>query len=106
MPNPLAQGAVAASTVATLRQFLAQAGLPVGDLRVEMGTLGPKAKNQSQAYAAEGRIRYRQSIRRVIVPGSPATVPLELVRAALLHDSLSRAVREGSVLLSDEVEVV
>lgn len=105
-PVPLSHGALAASTVATLRRRLVQEGLPFEGLRVEIGTRRAGDRNQSQANAAAGRIRYRQALRRVVVPGSPATLPLDVVRAALRDDPLSRAVRHGGILLSEEVVVI
>lgn len=102
-PNPLAQAGLAASTVDTLRQLLAREGLAEADVRVAIAPPGASTKDQAQSHAAEGKLRYRQAKRRVSVPGSPATVPIGLIREALNVDPLSWAVRRGGILLAEEV---
>lgn len=105
-PFPLAQGAVAASTVATLRSMLKDAGLPHLDFRVEFGARRAGNRTLAQTNAAEGRIAHRPAVRRTVLPGSPATIPLTLVRDALLRDPLSRVVRQGGILKNSETVVV
>ena len=62
-------------------------------------------RGQAQRNAAEGVVAPRRVLRRVTVPGTPRTVPVELVQAALLRDPISRAYSEGGVLLDEAVVV-
>jgi len=50
-------------------------------------------------------VAHRQVSRRIIVPGSPSTTPMEAVQAALQRDPISLAYLNGGVLLHDEVVV-
>jgi hypothetical protein len=90
-PFPLAQGAWAASTVVTLSRLLS---LGAGGVR-----------GQSQRNAAEGMVGRRRALRRVSVPGTPRTTPIDAVQAALQRDPISRSYRNGGVLLHEEVVV-
>jgi hypothetical protein len=104
-PFPLAQGAWAASTAVTLSRLLPQGEEGADDLRVEI-TLGVGgARGQSQRNAAEGMVGHRRALRRVSVPGTPRTTPIEAVQAALQRDPISMALRNGGVLLHEEVVV-
>ncbi len=105
-PSPLAQTALAASTVATLRRVLAERGLGSEDMKVEIGTIGKANVADNQANAEAGKIRTRSALRRIHVPGDRSSFPLDAVRSALLDDPLTRAVRGGGVVLSEAVEVV
>ncbi len=93
-PVPLAHAALAASSAHTLRQFL-----PQGPFRVEIESRSSGDRHESQHAAAAGEIRMRRSVRRVIAEGAPEGA----VRAALRADPVTRAYREGGVLLADDV---
>jgi hypothetical protein len=62
-------------------------------------------RGDSQSNAAEGIVAHRQVLRQIIVPGSPSTIPIETVQAALQRDPISLAYLNGGVLLNDEVVV-
>ena len=62
-------------------------------------------RGSSQSNAAEGIVAHRQVLRRITVPGSPSTFPIETVQAALQRDPISLAYLNGGVLLHDEVVV-
>ncbi len=105
-PFPLAQAAWAASTAATLERLLPSvddgAGQDIG-VRLAMSLGG--GRGDSQGSAARGEVRHRAISRRIDVPGSPESAPLEVVRAALRADPITAAYRHGGVLLEDEVVV-
>jgi hypothetical protein len=104
-PFPLAQGAWAASTVVTLSQLLSQGKEGADELRAELTLGAGGARGQSQRNAAEGVVGRRRASRRVSVPGTPRTTPIEAVQAALQRDPISMAYRNGGVLLHEEVLV-
>jgi hypothetical protein len=104
-PFPLAQGAWAASTLVTLSRLLSQGKEGADDLQVEIILGVGGARGQSQSNAAEGMIGRRRALRRVSVPGTPRTTPIETVQAALQRDPISMAYRNGGVLLHEEVVV-
>ena len=105
-PFPTAQAAWAASTATTLGSLL-----PLGDdhdvrdLQVEIGLNMTGGRDLAQGSAAEGRIVHRNAVRRLVVPGSPRTMPIEAVQAALLQDPITNAYRDGGVLLDEQVVV-
>ena len=105
-PFPTAQAAWAASTATTLGSLL-----PLGDdhdvrdLQVEIGLNMTGGRDLAQGSAAEGRIVHRNAVRRLVVPGSPRTMPIETVQAALLQDPITNAYRDGGVLLDEQVVV-
>ncbi len=105
-PFPTAQAAWAASTATTLSRLL-----PLGsdhdprDLQVEVGLTMTGGRDLAQGSAAEGRVVHRNAVRRLIVPGSPRTMPIEAVQAALQQDPITNAYRDGGVLLDDQVVV-
>jgi len=104
-PFPLAQGAWAASTAFTLSRLLPQGTEGSDGLSVELAMAARGDRGQSQGNAAEGVVGHRRVLRRVIVPGTPRTTPIEAVQAALQRDPISMAYRNGGVLLHDEVVV-
>lgn len=103
-PFPLAQAAWAASTAATLSRSLSQ-GTEAGNIIVELGMAARGGRDQAQGDAAAGVVGRRDAFRRVIVPGTPRTTPIEIVQAALQSDPITVAYRNGGVLLHDEVLV-
>ncbi len=105
-PFPTAQAAWAASTATTLSRLLTlpDAGA-AADLRVELGLSAPGGRDQAQGNAAAGTVSYRNAVRRILVPGSPRTLPIETIQAALLRDPISIAYREGGVALEEQVVV-
>ena len=104
-PFPLAHAAWAASTASTLSRLLFQ-GTGVADgLIVELVMAPGGNRGQSQADAAEGVVGRRRVLRRIILPGTPRTTPIEAVQAALQRDPISLAYQNGGVLLHDEVVV-
>jgi uncharacterized OsmC-like protein len=105
-PVPLTLAGLAASTAATLRRALVERGIASEGMSVEVGTIGTSDRGRAQANADAGNVRERKAIRRIKVPGDPSSVPLDVVRAALIDDPLTRAVRSGGVILSEDVEVI
>lgn len=105
-PFPLAHGAWAASTVATLSRLLPQGAEDAGGLKVELVmAAGGGGVAQSQANAADGVVGRRPVLRRITVPGTPSTTPLSAVQAALQRDPISLAYQHGGILLHHEVVV-
>lgn len=106
-PFPLAQAAWAASTATTLQRLLPEVGEGTHHIAVEMAfpQNAPRGRGESQRNAAEGIVATRQAVRRVTVPGTPRTMPVELVQAALLRDPISQIYRDGGVLLDEQVVV-
>ena len=104
-PFPMAQAAWAASTVTTLSWLLPEAAEGTDGLRVELAMAGPGGRGQSQGNAAAGVVGHRRALRRLMVPGTPRTVPIELIQAALLRDPITLAYRNGGVLLQADVVV-
>jgi hypothetical protein len=104
-PFPMAQGAWAASTATTLSQLLPQWTDGIDGLSVELAMAARGERGQAQRNAAEGVVGRRRALRRVTVPGTPRTTPIEAVQAALQCDPLSMAYRYGGVVLHEEVVV-
>lgn len=102
-PFPLAHGGWAASTAATLSQLLPQTG---EELKVELA-IAPSSGGpaESQANAAAGVVAHRQVSRRITVPGTPQSTPIEMVQAALLRDPMSITYQHGGILLEHNVVV-
>ena len=106
-PFPTAQAAWAASTVATLSGLLPfREAADARDLRVEVGLLMQGGRERSQGDAATGNITRRPALRRLLVPGSPDTLPAAGIAAALGRDPITIAYRGGGVLLEEQVVVV
>ena len=102
-PFPLAHGGWAASTAATLSQLLPKAA---EDLKVELAIAASSGGvAESQSNAAAGVLARRQVLRRITVPGTPQTTPMEMVQAALLRDPMSVAYQQGGILLQHNVVV-
>lgn len=102
-PFPLAHGGWAASTAATLSQLLPQTG---EELKVELAIAASSGGvAESQSNAAAGVLAYRQVMRRITVPGTPQSTPLDMVQAALLRDPISIAYQHGGILLEHKVVV-
>lgn len=104
-PFPLAQAAWAASTATTLSRLLPKGSGDTDSLRVEIAMAGPGGRGQSQGNAAAGVVGHRRALRRLIVPGTPRTTPVEVIKAALQRDPITLAYLNGGVLLHDEVMV-
>ena len=102
-PFPLSQGAWAASTATTLSRLLPQDTQDCAGLEVELAVAARGGRGQSQGNAAAGLVNRRRVLRRISVPGTPRTTPLETIQAALLRDPISMAYRSGGVLLHEEV---
>jgi hypothetical protein len=104
-PFPFAQGAWAASTASTLHRLLPPSpeGTPGPVVELAMASRG--GRDQAQGNAAAGVVSRRRVVRRVLVPGSPRTTPIEAVHAVLQRDPISLAYRHGGVLLHDEVVI-
>jgi hypothetical protein len=102
-PFPLAQGAWAASTVATLSRLLPQGTEGAGNLRVEIAQVASGNRGQSQGNAAAGVVGRRKALRRVVLPGASHTTTLEVVQSALQRDPISMAYRQGGVLVQEDV---
>ena len=88
-PFPLGHAGWAASTVSTLSRLLPQGEKSAEDLSVElyMG-VGGGGRGQSQSNAAEGVVGRRRVSRRIFVPGTPRTTPIEAVQAPLQRDPI------------------
>jgi hypothetical protein len=104
-PFPLAQGAWAASTASTLSQLLPQWTDGIDGPSVELAMASRGDRGQAQRNAAEGVIGRRRALRRVTVPGTPHTTPIEAVQGALQRDPISIAYRNGGILLHEKVVV-
>ena len=104
-PFPLSQAAWAASSAATLSQLLGQGTEGADSISVELAMAARGGRGRAQGDAAAGVVGHRSAVRRVIVPGSPRTTPLEVVQAALQRDPITIAYRNGGLLLHDEVVV-
>ena len=104
-PFPLAHGAWAASTVSTLSRLLYQGTENADGLSVELVMTPGGSRGQSQANAAEGVVGHHRILRRINLPGTPQSTPIEAVQAALQRDPISLAYQNGGVLLHDEVVV-
>ncbi len=104
-PFPLAQAGWAASTATTLSRLLPSGAAGDSLLTVELALPRAGQRGDAQRNAAEGVVAPRHALRRVTVPGTPRTVPVELVQAALLRDTISQVYRDGGVLLDESVVV-
>jgi len=104
-PMPLAYAALAASTVATLRQWLSPEPRSAGGFHVEIAPHGAGNRDQAQAAAAAGTISTRRAVRTVVLYGAPGVVPVQAIAAALQHDPLATSFRVGGVLLDEQIVV-
>jgi uncharacterized OsmC-like protein len=104
-PVPLAYAALAASTVATLRQCISPAAWPPEGFHVEIAPHGAGNREQAQANAAAGALNVRRVVRKVVLHGTPGAVPVHAIEAALQHDPLSTSFREGGVLRGEQIVV-
>jgi hypothetical protein len=102
-PVPLAYTALAASTVTTLRQFVAPEAWPPAGFHVEIAPRGAGNRGQAQANAAAGTINARRVVRKVVLHGAPGAVPVQAIEAALQHDPLSASFRDGGVLRGEQI---
>ena len=105
-PFPSAQAAWAASTATTLSHLLPLSDdQDSRDIQVEIGVTISGGRDQAQGSAAEGRVVHRNAVRRLVVPGSPRTMPVETVQAALQRDPITIAYTEGGILLDEQVVI-
>ncbi len=105
-PFPSTHAGWAASTVATLSSLLPlPEELDERDLQVEVGLNMAGGRELSQGSAAEGRIVHRNAVRRIVMPGSPRTVPVNAIQGALQRDPITIAYREGGILLDEKVVI-
>lgn len=103
-PFPTAQAAWAASTAATLTGLLPfRDDAAAAGLRVEVGLLMQGGRDRAQGDAATGNITRRPALRRLLIPGSPDTMPAAAIAAALRRDPVTIAYRNGGVLLAEQV---
>jgi len=105
-PIPLAYAALAASTVATLRQAVPVDAWPGGGFHVEIAPYEAGNREQAQANAATGTIARRQVLRRLVVHGDPSAFLRQAIEAALQQDPLTTSFRAGGVLLGEQIGVV
>ncbi len=104
-PVPLAYAAYAASTVTTLRHCMSPEAWPPGGFHVEIVPRGAGSRDQAQANAAAGTINTRRAVRKIVVYEAPSAVLVQAIQAALQQDPLSSSLREGGVLLSEQIVV-
>ena len=104
-PIPLVHAAWAASTATTLNRLLPCDIEAAGNSTVELSIPTSGGRGDSQSNAAQGIVAPRQVVRRVKVPGSPETTPIQVVQAALWADPVSAACIPGGTLIEDEVLV-
>ncbi|NQW24676.1 MAG: hypothetical protein HQ475_14700 [SAR202 cluster bacterium] len=104
-PFPMAHGAWAASTASTLSRLLPLGAEDASDIKVELAISAGGGVGQSQSNAADGVVGHRRILRRITVPGTPKTTPLEVVQAALQRDPISLAYQHGGILLDHQVVV-
>jgi hypothetical protein len=104
-PVPLAYAALAASTVTTLRQWLASDLRSAADFHVEIEPYGTGNREQAQAAAVAGTITARRVVRTVVWHGASGVVPVQAIEAALQHDPLTTSCRVGGVLLDAQMVV-
>ena len=107
-PSPVDfhNGALAASTVATLRTLVAPDPLGHDDLivTVESEPHGGRGRTGAQQTAAEGEVRRQRRITRRVMAGGPLSeVPAEAIRNALKSDPLYRFIQNGDILLGDRM---
>jgi hypothetical protein len=105
-PFPSTHAGWAASTVATLSSLLPLADEhDARDLQVEVGLNMSGGRELSQDSAAEGRIVHRNAVRRIVAPGTPRSMPVETIQAALQRDPITLAYLEGGILLDEKVVI-
>lgn len=105
-PFPSAHAGWAASTVTTLSSLLPLTDeQDLRDIQVEVGLNMSGGRDLSQNSAAEGRIVHRNAVRRIVAPGSPRSIPIETIQAALQRDPITIAYKEGGILLDEQVVV-
>lgn len=105
-PFPSTHAGWAASTVATLSSLLPLADEhDARDLQVEVGLNMSGGRELSQGSAAEGRIVHRNAVRRIVAPGTPRSMPVETIQAALQRDPITLAYLEGGILLDEKVVI-
>lgn len=105
-PFPSAHAGWAASTVTTLGSLLPLTDEhDLRDIQVEVGLNMSGGRDVSQNSAAEGRIVHRNAVRRIVAPGSPRSLPIETIQAALQRDPITIAYKEGGILLDEQVVI-
>ena len=104
-PVPLAYAAFAASTVTTLRPFIAPDAWAPADFHVEIAPYGTGSRDQAQANAAAGTINTRRVVRTIVLHGAPSALLGQAIEAALQQDPLSTSFRQGGVLLDEQIVV-
>lgn len=105
-PFPSTHAGWAASTVTTLGSLLPLTDeQDLRDLQVEVGLNMSGGRDLSQTSAAEGRIVHRSAVRRIVAPGTPRSMPIETIQAALQRDPITIAYKEGGILLDEKVVI-
>jgi len=104
-PVPLAYAAFAASTVTTLRSFIAPDAWAPAGFHVEIAPYGTGSRDQAQANAAAGTINARRVVRTLVLHGAPSARLGQAIEAALQQDPLSTSLRQGGVLLDEQIVV-
>jgi uncharacterized OsmC-like protein len=104
-PVPLAYAAIAASTVTTLQSCIAPEVWTPAGFHVEIAPYGAGNRDQAQASAAAGTLNARRMMRTVILPSAASAVQQQAIEAALQQDPLSTSVRQGVVVLGEQIVV-
>ncbi len=104
-PVPLAYAAYAASTVTTLRHCMSPEAWPPGGFHVEIVPHGAGSRDQAQANAAAGTVNARRAVRKIVLYAAPSAVLFHAIQAALQQDPLSSSLREGGMLLGEQIVV-
>ena len=104
-PVPLAYAALAASTVATLQACMAPEAWTLAGFHVEIAPYGAGNRDQAQTSAAAGTLNARRVVRTVVLHGAGSAVPTQAIKAALQQDPLSTSLRQGGVVLGEQVVV-
>lgn len=107
-PVDFPNGALAASTVETLRRLVAPEALGYDDLAVFIeseGHGGPASTGRAgaQLAAMAGETRPRRVIRKVIAGGPLLEVPVDTIYVALKSDPMARFIQEGDILLGEKL---
>jgi hypothetical protein len=100
-PVPLTLGAVAASTVVSVRHLFPAVDGPQPAFRVEISSTGNR--EIAQPAAAAGTLTPRPAVRLVVVYGEASAALAAAIREAVAHDPLTTRLHQGNALLSEEI---